>query len=96
MQPFADALNVDVPTFASLYQSGEISESRLDEYFLHDRAGIIKSLNINRKKVRESGHDTTYRFDGRCANLATVDLNSLIYKYEKDLEALIEKFGKGR
>ena len=46
--------------------------------------------------VRESGHDTTYRFDGRCANLATVDLNSLIYKYEKDLEALIEKFGKGR
>ena len=40
LQPFADALNVDLPTFASLYQSGEVSESRLDDYFLHDRAGI--------------------------------------------------------
>jgi alpha,alpha-trehalase len=40
LKPFADALNVDVITFASLYQSGEILESRLDEYFLHDRAGI--------------------------------------------------------
>jgi neutral trehalase len=44
--------------------------------------------------VRESGHDTTYRFDARCANLATIDLNSLVYKYEKDLEKIIqEEFG---
>ena len=39
LKPFADALNMDVATFASLYQKGEILESRLDEYFLHDRAG---------------------------------------------------------
>jgi len=28
----------------------------------------------------QSGHDTTYRFEKRCANLATIDLNSLLYK----------------
>ncbi|RCI02348.1 alpha,alpha-trehalase nth1, partial [Rhizopus stolonifer] len=47
------------------------------EYFLHDRA------------VRESGHDTTYRYEGRCANLATIDLNSLLYKYETDIADMI-------
>lgn len=67
-----------------MYQSGEIRDSRLDEYFIHDRA------------VRESGHDTTYRFDGRCANLATIDLNSLIYKYQRDLAVMILKHCNGR
>lgn len=52
----------------------------LDEYLLHDRA------------VRESGHDTTYRLDGRCANLVTVDLNSLLYKYEVDIARLLDAF----
>ena len=68
---------MSIPEFAKKYQAGEILEPGLDEYFLHDRA------------VRESGHDTTYRFDGRCANLATIDLNSLTYKYAIDLEKLI-------
>jgi neutral trehalase len=30
--------------------------------------------------VRESGHDTSYRFEKRCASLATIDLNALLYK----------------
>jgi alpha,alpha-trehalase len=51
----------------------------VDEYFLHDRA------------VRESGHDTSYRLDGRCANLLTVDLNSLLYKYEMDIAKFMEE-----
>ena len=47
---------------------------------MHDRA------------VRESGHDTTYRLDGRCAHLCTVDLNSLLYRYERDLARFLEMF----
>ena len=52
----------------------------MDDYFSHDRA------------VRESGHDTTYRPEGKAAYLATVDLNSLLYKYEVDFAAIIGKF----
>lgn len=61
------------------YNSGKFKCPALDEYFLHDRA------------VRESGHDTTYRLDGRCANLLTVDLNSLLYKYEVDIGRFLEE-----
>lgn len=52
------------------------------EFFKHDRA------------VRESGHDTTHRFDDRAADFVSVDLNSLLYKYETDFADLIEsEFG---
>jgi alpha,alpha-trehalase len=61
------------------YNSGTLKEPELDEYFLHDRA------------VRESGHDTTYRYEGRCGNLATIDLNALLYKYETDIADMIEQ-----
>jgi alpha,alpha-trehalase len=54
----------------------------LDEFFKHDRA------------VRESGHDTTHRFDERTADFVSVDLNSLLYKYESDFAELLEtEFG---
>lgn len=56
----------------------------LDEFFKHDRA------------VRESGHDTTHRFDDRTADFVSVDLNSLLYKYELDFAELIEKEFGGR
>jgi alpha,alpha-trehalase len=77
---FAKKHNITIPEFNILYNNGEIKEPELDEYFLHDRA------------VRESGHDTTYRFEGVCANLATVDLNALLYKYETDLADCIRDF----
>ena len=51
----------------------------LDEFFKHDRA------------ARESGHDTTHRFDDRTADFVSVDLNSLLYKYETDFAGLLEK-----
>ena len=41
---------------------------------------------------RESGHDTSYRPEGKAAYLDTVDLNSLLYKYEVDFAAIIGKF----
>ena len=54
----------------------------LDAFFKHDRA------------VRESGHDTTHRFDDRTADFVSVDLNSLLYKYEMDFAELLEnEFG---
>jgi len=68
---------LDVPTFAARYRSGNISAPALDEYFVHDRA------------MRESGHDTTYRLVGRAADLNTVDLNALLYKYESDIARII-------
>lgn len=83
LRPYATAHRMTQDEFVKKYQEGEIKEPGLDEYFLHDRA------------VRESGHDTTYRFDGRCANLATVDLNSLVYKYESDLADMINRYCNG-
>jgi len=41
--------------------------------------------------MRESGHDATHRFDDRTADFVSVDLNSLLYKYETDFAELIEK-----
>ncbi|EER45266.1 neutral trehalase [Histoplasma capsulatum H143] len=63
-----------------LFVSDRVDLARLDDYFLHDRA------------VRESGHDTSYRLEKVCANLATVDLNSLLYKYEVDIARTIRDF----
>jgi alpha,alpha-trehalase len=51
----------------------------LRQFFKHDRT------------VRESGHDTTHRFDDRTADFVSVDLNSLLYKYETDFADLIER-----
>lgn len=68
LQPYADALGVSVNEYIDGYNERTILEPELDEYFLHDRG------------VRESGHDTSYRLEKKCADLATVDLNSLLYK----------------
>ncbi|KAI7858220.1 trehalase-domain-containing protein [Circinella umbellata] len=77
IEPYAKKLGLPVVDYMNQYNNGDIKEPELDEYFLHDRA------------VRESGHDTTYRFEKVCANLATVDLNSLLYKYEVDIAHII-------
>jgi alpha,alpha-trehalase len=64
--------------FSNLTVNGET----LDEFFKQDRA------------MRESGHDTTHRFDDRALDFVTVDLNSLLYKYESDFADIIEtEFG---
>ena len=77
LKPYADKHGVSFEEFVRKYNHGEIKSPDLDEYFLHDRA------------VRESGHDTSYRLENVCANLATVDLNSLLYKYETDIARFI-------
>jgi alpha,alpha-trehalase len=80
LQEFADKHQLKVSEFVEKYQSGEIKDPEVDEYFLHDRT------------LRESGHDTSWRLEDRAAYLNTVDLNSLLYKYEKDFEYLIDEY----
>lgn len=77
LKPAAKRLKMSVSQVIDKYNSGKLQDAQLDEFFAHDRA------------VRESGHDTTYRWrvkgQDRAADFVTVDLNSLLYKYEIDL-----------
>lgn len=73
LEPYAKKHGMTFTEFVDAYNHQRVSEPELDEYFLHDRA------------VRESGHDTSYRLEKIAANLATVDLNALLYKYEVDI-----------
>ncbi|KAJ5898899.1 Neutral trehalase [Penicillium taxi] len=84
IEPYAKKHDMSFEDFVRAYNNREISEPELDEYFLHDRA------------VRESGHDTSYRLERVCANLATVDLNSLLYKYEVDIARIIRIYFKDK
>ncbi len=88
---YARENNMSVEQFAKAYQNGTLDQMQstaktdlslpsLDEYFLHDRS------------LRESGHDTTWRLDGVCADLNPVALNSLLYKYEKDFAYIIATY----
>ena len=77
LEPYTAKYHLTFESFVDLYNHGFIKEPELDEYFLHDRA------------VRESGHDTSYRLEKVAANLATIDLNSLLYKYEMDIARTI-------
>ena len=80
LQEFAEKHGISVDSFVTQYQAGDLRDPEADLYFRHDRS------------VRESGHDTSWRLDNRAAHLNTVDLNSLLYKYEKDFEFLIDDY----
>ena len=81
--PYAVKYEMDSDVFENKYKMGEINEPELDNFFMHDRC------------VRESGHDTTYRWyvEGKesCADFVTIDLNALLYKTEIDIANIIEK-----
>ena len=79
INPYADKLKLSIQEYISKYQKGEILNSELDDYFIHDRS------------VRESGHDTSYRIEGNCADLNLVELNALLYKYELDFANIIKR-----
>ena len=79
IQPLAEALNISIGEYLQQYDSGNIKNADLDLYFLHDRS------------VRESGHDTSYRLDGNCADLNLVELNAMLYKYETDFTEVIRE-----
>ena len=79
IKPYADKFKLSIPDYISKYKKGDIINSDLDDYFIHDRS------------VRESGHDTSYRIEGNCAHLNLVELNALLYKYELDFAQIIKK-----
>ena len=84
LRPYAERAGLDVRTYGQRYASRLLAEPELDAYFVHDRT------------VRESGHDTSNRLEGRAAHLCTVDLNALLYKYEVDIaRALESRLGEG-
>jgi len=77
LRPYAETAGLDVRSYAHQYLKRLITEPALDAHFVHDRT------------MRESGHDTSWRLEGRAAHLCTVDLNALLYKYEIDLARTI-------
>jgi alpha,alpha-trehalase len=79
IEPFAQARGVSVAEYTRAYLAREVAPAELDAYFQQDRA------------VRESGHDTSYRLEGVCTDLCTVDLNSLLYRYETDIANLLDQ-----
>lgn len=76
---FATKYGMNIEEFEVAYKNRKLKVPELDEYFIHDRC------------MRESGHDRSYRLIGRCANVVTVDLNSLLYKFEMDIAQIIEE-----
>jgi alpha,alpha-trehalase len=80
LEPFAKAANVPISYYESLYYQRKIENKTLDAYFVHDRS------------VRESGHDTSYRIEGNCADLNVVELNAMLHKYETDFAELIASY----
>jgi alpha,alpha-trehalase len=79
LRPYAQKHDMELEEFILAYSQGAIQEPELDTYFVHDRT------------VRESGHDTSYRIEGICADLVPVELNAMLYKYEMDFAYLIEQ-----
>lgn len=77
MTQYAKIHGLSVDEFTQLYDRGDILDRDLDTYFQHDRA------------MRESGHDTTTRLNGVCADSACVDLNSILHRTELDIADLL-------
>ncbi|NNK18179.1 MAG: trehalase [Maribacter sp.] len=79
-RPYALKANLSISDYEKGYYNREIKNKELDDYFIHDRS------------VRENGHDTSYRLEKRCAHLNCVELNSFLFKYEKDFAHLIKTY----
>ncbi|TDE54780.1 trehalase family glycosidase [Flavobacterium sp. GT3P67] len=80
LEPYAKKYNLPIREFEKQYLNRTLVDAELDTYFVHDRS------------LRESGHDTTDRLINTCANLNSVDINSFLYKYEKDIAYLIKEY----
>jgi alpha,alpha-trehalase len=80
LAPYAKKYDLPIREFEKQYLNRTVVDPELDTYFVHDRS------------LRESGHDTTSRLINTCANLNSVDVNSFLYKYEKDIAYLIKTY----
>ncbi|KAI1265692.1 trehalase-domain-containing protein [Xylariaceae sp. FL1019] len=84
LRPLAERRGLTIQEYTEKFNTKQIEEPELEEYLRHDRG------------VRESGHDTSSRLNGRAANLAIMDLNFCLYKYETDIALAIEKYFDGK
>jgi alpha,alpha-trehalase len=84
LEPYSRKYGISCNTLAERFNLGEIDEPDLESYFLHDRA------------TRESGHDTQNRLENRTADLAIIDLNFLLYKFETDIAFVIRHIFEDR
>ena len=75
--PYAKKHGLTNEELVKRYNSGELEEPELDSFCMHDRA------------LRESGHDCSNRIEGICADLGTIDLQCLLFKYEQDIARII-------
>lgn len=82
LEMYAKERGMTLQEFENQYKTGQLKSPELDQYFTHDRT------------LRESGHDTSWRLDNVAADLNSVDVNSLLYKYERDFEYLISSYFK--
>jgi alpha,alpha-trehalase len=60
---------------------------------------LSRDFYLGDRAMRESGFDTSFRFgpfDGATHHYAPVDLNSLLFRYERDLEHMALLLGKPR
>lgn len=80
LEPYAKKYELPIREFEKQYLQRTLVDAELDAYFVHDRS------------MRESGHDTTNRLINTCANLNSVDVNSFLYKYEKDIAYVIATY----
>jgi alpha,alpha-trehalase len=80
LAPYAEKYKLPIREFEKQYLERTQIDADLDLYFVHDRS------------LRESGHDTSDRLINTCANLNSVDINSFLYKYEKDIAYLITTY----
>jgi alpha,alpha-trehalase len=83
LEPYAEKHKLSVEELAERFTDGDLDDPELEDYFLHDRA------------LRESGHDTQNRLEGRTADLAIIDLNCLLYKFETDIAYAIDGVFEG-
>ncbi|KAL8954019.1 MAG: hypothetical protein Q9222_000141 [Ikaeria aurantiellina] len=82
--PYTKKYGMTLEEVSQAYDNGTIIEPELDLFFDHDRA------------VRESGHDTSNRVEGVVADLATVDLNCLLYQIEVDIAFATRTYFDGK
>ncbi|KAH7403082.1 neutral trehalase [Cadophora sp. MPI-SDFR-AT-0126] len=78
LKSYATKYGMSLDAFTDAYNAGVVEDGDLYTFLMHERA------------MQESGHSFSSRFRGRCANLVTIDLNSLLYKYEKDIAQTIK------
>ncbi|WP_306353427.1 trehalase family glycosidase [Flavobacterium sp. '19STA2R22 D10 B1'] len=83
LEEYAIKYAMPLNEFEEEYLKRKIVDPELDAYFIQDRS------------MRESGHDTTNRLIGVCADLNTVAVNCFLYKYEIDIAFLIEEYFNG-